>query len=186
VPVHLSSRKLFLRSQWQSSRDCYTTRFSTLCESHNTSTYQSCTDPIGLVSGSMLLPSSSISGSTAFIWSTVSASPPFFGADVQSRPLALALAIGAASPTIQISQVWAPLANVIFLLFGGTFLPSPPPWFVWIKWISPITYIFSATIQNEFAGQPIQCRAGGGQCYQSVSSIHFLSPIKYTQDRNDD
>lgn len=81
----------------------------------------------------------------------------------------LALAIGAISPTLEISQILAPLCNVVFLLFGGSLLPTPPPWFIWLKWISPITYIFSATIQNEFSGEVIECT--GGQCYGNGDAV---------------
>jgi ABC-type multidrug transport system permease subunit len=84
------------------------------------------------------------------------------------------------SPSIEIANIIAPLVNVIFLLFGGTFQPSPPPWFVWLKWISPINYTFSALAQNEFEGREVRCDsgAGGGQeagasgaCYGSVSCV---------------
>ena len=78
--------------------------------------------------------------------------------------------VAALSPTLEISQIIAPLFNVIFLLFGGSLLPTPPPWFIWLKWLSPITYIFSATLQNEFAGASVACdAAGSAQCYQNVS-----------------
>ncbi|CEH14703.1 abc atp-binding protein isoform 1 [Ceraceosorus bombacis] len=53
----------------------------------------------------------------------------------------LGLFIGSVSPTIELANIIAPLISVIFLLFGGNLLPSPPPWFVWLRWISPITEI---------------------------------------------
>ena len=60
----------------------------------------------------------------------------------------------------------------MFLLFGGTFLPSPPPWFVWLKWISPINYTFAALVQNEFNGQPLTCDTPtNGACYDNVRTV---------------
>ena len=91
--------------------------------------------------------------------------------------------------------------NVIFLLFGGTIQPNPPPWFVWLKWISPINYTFSALAQNEFNGREIICDGGGGAsggaCYSSVcvdslSSLQAMpscglaNPYKNLADRQGD
>lgn len=47
--------------------------------------------------------------------------------------ITLGFAIGAASPTIEIGNILAPLINVIFLLFGSNALPNPPPWYIWLK-----------------------------------------------------
>lgn len=70
----------------------------------------------------------------------------------------------------------------MFLLFGGTFLPSPPPWFVWLKWISPINYTFAALVQNEFKGQPLACDTPTDSgCYNSVS---LLPGMMYAHPRD--
>lgn len=86
---------------------------------------------------------------------------------------ALGLAIAGVSPTVEIANILAPLIYVVFLFFGGSFLPHPPPWFVWLKWISPIQYTYAALATNEFAGVTIDCGSGGGgsstQCYPNVS-----------------
>jgi hypothetical protein len=86
--------------------------------------------------------------------------------------IGIGFAIGSLSPTVEIANIIAPLINVIFLLFGGNLLPSPPPWYIWIKWISPITYAYSALSQNEYRGQVYSCdgTASGSQCYPNVSA----------------
>lgn len=84
----------------------------------------------------------------------------------------LGLAIGAVSPTIDIANILAPIITVVFLLFGGTFLPNPPPWFVWLKWISPLNYTFAALLQNEYNGQAIECDVPtNGACYNTGEEI---------------
>ncbi|PWN47251.1 hypothetical protein IE53DRAFT_260034 [Violaceomyces palustris] len=92
--------------------------------------------------------------------------------------IGLALAIGAASPTIELANIIAPLFNVIFLLFGGNLLPSPPPWFIWLHWISPITYVYSALSVNEFVGSTFDCNGSGSgsgssasQCYSTGEQV---------------
>jgi hypothetical protein len=79
--------------------------------------------------------------------------------------------IGAMSPTVELANILAPVINVVFLLFGGSFLPAPPPWFIWLKWISPINYAYSSLAENQFAGQVYSsCDASSStQCYPTVS-----------------
>ena len=79
-----------------------------------------------------------------------------------TNSIGLGLFIGTISPTVEIAQIIAPAFNVVFFLFGGTFLPSPPPWFIWIKWISPIGYGLSALAQNEFRGVTFSNTGTGG------------------------
>ncbi|CAO1622683.1 unnamed protein product [Sympodiomycopsis kandeliae] len=86
----------------------------------------------------------------------------------------LGLFIGGVSPSIELANIIAPLVNVVFLLFGGNVLPSPPPWFVWLRWISPITYTYMALSQNEFSGQTFECNGGSGsssQCYSNGKQV---------------
>ena len=83
----------------------------------------------------------------------------------------LGLAIGAASPTIELGNIIAPMVNVIFFLFGGNVLPSPPPWFVWLRWISPITYSYIALSVNEFNDATFECNNDGAQCYRTGQDV---------------
>lgn len=87
--------------------------------------------------------------------------------------VALGLLIGSFSPSLEVAQILAPFCAVIFLLFGGNLLPSPPPWFVWLRWISPITYTYMAIAQNEFQGQTFSCEGvqQGQQCYTNGQQV---------------
>ncbi|CDS01589.1 related to ATP-binding cassette, sub-family G, member 2 (N-terminal fragment) [Sporisorium scitamineum] len=85
----------------------------------------------------------------------------------------LGLVIGCGAPTIELANIFAPVINVIFLLFGGNLLPlsSIPPWFIWLHWISPITYTYSALAQNEFCGLTFTCTADSQQCYRTGEDV---------------
>lgn len=85
----------------------------------------------------------------------------------------MGLLIGCLSPTIEIGQIIAPLINVIFLLFGGNLLPAPPPWFIWLRYTSPITYVYAALSQNEYRGQTFECDAvdSSQQCYSTGEQV---------------
>ncbi|SAM84088.1 related to ATP-binding cassette, sub-family G, member 2 [Ustilago bromivora] len=82
--------------------------------------------------------------------------------------IGLGLVIGCGAQSIELANVFAPVINVIFLLFGGNLLPlsSIPPWFIWLHWISPITYTYSALAQNEFRNIQFSCEADSAQCYR--------------------
>ncbi|SPO28993.1 related to ATP-binding cassette, sub-family G, member 2 [Ustilago trichophora] len=87
--------------------------------------------------------------------------------------IGLGLVIGCGAPSIELANVFAPVINVIFLLFGGNLLPlsSIPPWFIWLHWISPITYTYSALAQNEFKHLQFTCTANSQQCYQTGQDV---------------
>lgn len=87
--------------------------------------------------------------------------------------IGMGFCIGAVSPTVEIGSIIAPALNVIFFLFGGNLLPKPPPWFVWLRWISPITYSYLAIGQNEFNGQVYNCNgvSNGGTCYRTGQDV---------------
>lgn len=63
------------------------------------------------------------------------------------------------------------MITVISLLFGGNLLPSPPPWFIWLHYISPLTYAYSALAQNEFIGEKFTCTASSTQCYATGEQV---------------
>jgi ABC-type multidrug transport system permease subunit len=48
---------------------------------------------------------------------------------------------------------------MLYLLLNGFFLlpDSIPGWWIWVYWSSPLTYIFYAAINNEFAGVVFDC-----------------------------
>lgn len=92
--------------------------------------------------------------------------------EVSIFPTGLGLFIGSISPSIELANVIAPMFTVIFLLFGGNLLPTPPPWFIWLRWISPITYTYMALTQNEFKGQRFDCgQSAQSQCYQTGEQV---------------
>ena len=85
----------------------------------------------------------------------------------------LGLVIGCGAESIELANIFAPVINVIFLLFGGNLLPlsSIPPWFIWLHWISPITYTYSALAQNEFRRLQFSCKADSQQCYRTGQDV---------------
>lgn len=87
--------------------------------------------------------------------------------------IGLGLVIGCGAQSIELANVFAPVINVIFLLFGGNLLPlsSIPPWFIWLHWISPITYTYSALAQNEFRDIQFSCTADSAQCYRTGQDV---------------
>lgn len=87
--------------------------------------------------------------------------------------IGLGLVIGCGSSSIELANVFAPVINVVFLLFGGNLLPlsSIPPWFIWLHWLSPITYTYSALAQNEFEMLTFSCSADSQQCYSSGQDV---------------
>jgi len=84
--------------------------------------------------------------------------------------VALGLFIGSVSPSLNIANLLAPLINVMFLLFAPTLLPNPPPWFIWIRYISPLTYSIMALTRNEMQGLVFQCN-GEPQCYPNGEAV---------------
>lgn len=87
--------------------------------------------------------------------------------------IGLGLVIGCGASSIELANVFAPVINVIFLLFGGNLLPlsSIPPWFIWLHWMSPITYTYSALAQNEFKHIRFTCTANSQQCYRTGQDV---------------
>ncbi|KAJ1968931.1 hypothetical protein IWQ62_000945 [Dispira parvispora] len=72
------------------------------------------------------------------------------------------MATGALFPNIQMSQIMAPLLIVIFLLFGGNLVnvDDMTPVLSWIRYISPINYIYIALAKNELTGLAFTCDGG--------------------------
>lgn len=75
---------------------------------------------------------------------------------------AIGLIIGAASPSVIISQMVAPVTVGILMLFAGQ-LVNPatiPPEINWIQYIDLFKWDFLALCQNEFTGLVFQCYNG--------------------------
>ncbi|KAJ1653518.1 hypothetical protein IWQ61_006374 [Dispira simplex] len=72
------------------------------------------------------------------------------------------MAAGALFPNIQMSQIMAPLLIVIFLIFGGNLVnvDGMTPVLSWIRYISPINYIYNALAKNEMTGLVFTCDGG--------------------------
>uniref|UniRef100_V5F118 ABC transporter domain-containing protein n=2 Tax=Kalmanozyma brasiliensis (strain GHG001) TaxID=1365824 RepID=V5F118_KALBG len=90
-----------------------------------------------------------------------------------STAIGLGLVIGCGAKSIELANIFAPVINVIFLLFGGNLLPlsSIPPWLIYLHWMSPITYTYSALAQNEFRGLQFTCTADSQQCYRRGEDV---------------
>jgi len=73
--------------------------------------------------------------------------------------ISLGICISAASPSVDVANTIAPVALVVFMLFGGYFLNGVniPNYFIWIEYLSFLKYSFSALMQNEFDGLTFTC-----------------------------
>mmetsp|Transcript_23228 Transcript_23228/g.36328 ORF Transcript_23228/g.36328 Transcript_23228/m.36328 type:complete len:194 (-) Transcript_23228:256-837(-) len=60
---------------------------------------------------------------------------------------------------VRIALVVAPPMILPLMIFSGFFIntESIPPYFDWIKYLSPIKYAFEAFVLNEFTGLPLKC-----------------------------
>ncbi|KAI5808795.1 P-loop containing nucleoside triphosphate hydrolase protein [Peziza echinospora] len=83
--------------------------------------------------------------------------------------ISMGLFIGSTSRNLAVVQAATPALNVIFLLFGGFLLPlaSIPDWFIWLHWISYLTFNFAATTITEFQGRVFDCPEGAVACYKT-------------------
>jgi ABC-type multidrug transport system ATPase subunit len=90
------------------------------------------------------------------------------------------LLIGAAVPNATVGQLIAPMAVIIFLLFGGLLinLDSVPEFLRWIQWTSLISYTYKALAQNEFDADLKFTCSPGSPCFSSgvdVVNIYSLN-----------
>jgi ABC-type multidrug transport system ATPase subunit len=74
---------------------------------------------------------------------------------------ALFRAVGAAFSTFDGASKVSGFLISAFIMYTGYMIQKPRmhPWFVWIYWIDPLAYGFSAVLANEFKGQVIPCVA---------------------------
>ncbi|CCG84810.1 protein of unknown function [Taphrina deformans PYCC 5710] len=68
-------------------------------------------------------------------------------------------AVGAAFPTFDDASKFSGFMLGAYIVYTGYLIPktSMHPWFVWIYWIDPLAYGFSALLSNEFHGKTIDC-----------------------------
>lgn len=74
---------------------------------------------------------------------------------------ALFRAIGAAFSTFDAASKVSGFMVAALIMYTGYMIRKPQmhPWFVWIYWIDPLAYGFSAVLANEFKGTIIPCVA---------------------------
>ncbi|EFX01574.1 ABC multidrug transporter [Grosmannia clavigera kw1407] len=72
---------------------------------------------------------------------------------------ALCRAVGALCRTFDAASKIMGILMIAFLTYSGymIFKPKMHPWFVWIYWISPMSYAFDALLSNELSGAVIAC-----------------------------
>lgn len=72
---------------------------------------------------------------------------------------ALFRAIGAGFSTFDGASKLSGFTIAAMIMYNGYMIQKPHmhPWFVWIYWIDPLAYGFSAILANEFKGQIIPC-----------------------------
>lgn len=60
---------------------------------------------------------------------------------------------------VALALMVAPMVILPFMMFSGFFLnpESSPVWLLWLEWISPMKYAFSALAQNEFTNLTLYC-----------------------------
>ncbi|KAH9252747.1 hypothetical protein BASA81_009256 [Batrachochytrium salamandrivorans] len=68
---------------------------------------------------------------------------------------------------------YAPLVNIVFVLFGGQLvnLDKIPAFLRWLQWISIIAYSNKALTQNEFGGLVLDPCAPGRTCYATGEDV---------------
>lgn len=81
----------------------------------------------------------------------------------------LYLALGCASPSLEVANILAPITTVLFLLFGGFYVNSNniPIYYQWIHYISFFKYGYEILVKNEFTGLTFTCKdseKNGGLC----------------------
>jgi ABC-type multidrug transport system permease subunit len=85
----------------------------------------------------------------------------------QSVVISLFGAVGAISPSTNISLILAPFILTVFYLLGGFFIPAYniPPWYSWLGFVSTFKYSTSILVINEFANNSYVCdtNACGGE-----------------------
>ncbi|KAJ3167487.1 ATP-binding cassette sub- G member 2 [Geranomyces variabilis] len=107
--------------------------------------------------------------------------------------IGLGMIVGAASPSVEVAQMVAPLSVVLFVIFSGFLVSSNDllPVFVWIQYLSPLYYGFRALMQNEFRGLTFSCppdpserRAGPGEFWgQHAVDMALLRTARCTRFR---
>lgn len=72
---------------------------------------------------------------------------------------ALFRAVGAGFSTFDAASKVSGFLISALIMYTGYMIQKPDmhPWFVWIYWIDPLAYGFSAVLANEFKGQTIPC-----------------------------
>ncbi|KAI9366122.1 P-loop containing nucleoside triphosphate hydrolase protein [Zopfochytrium polystomum] len=86
--------------------------------------------------------------------------------------LAYGIVVAVLVPSLQVSQVIAPLVALTFMIFGGGVVSTSDikyPFKV-IQWISPINFAYRANMINEFEGLPIDCGSSAA-CYSSGDQV---------------
>ncbi|KAI9047875.1 hypothetical protein LZ554_007677 [Drepanopeziza brunnea f. sp. 'monogermtubi'] len=105
-------------------------------------------------------------------------------------------AIGASFSNFDAASKVSGFAISAMIMYTGYLLPKPdmPPWFVWIYWIDPLAYGFSALIANEFRDTIIPCAGqnlvplGPGYtdvAFQACTGVGGASPGASTVTGND-
>lgn len=100
---------------------------------------------------------------------------------------ALFRAIGAAFSTFDGASKVSGFLISALIMYTGYMIRKPlmHPWFVWIYWIDPLAYGFSAVLANEFKGKIIPCvginlvpngEGYGNSLYQACSGVGGASP----------
>lgn len=85
--------------------------------------------------------------------------------------VAMGLFVGSTSRNLTVVEAVTPAMNVVFMLFAGFLLPlgSIPDWFIWLHWISYLTYVFAGLALTEFTGAVFDCPQGQDQaaCFRT-------------------
>jgi hypothetical protein len=88
------------------------------------------------------------------------------------------LLIGAICATRMLAVIVAPMAIAPTILFSRYALPleAIPPYFVWLRWLSPFWWSFDALAATEFQNLDLHCARGQEYVIPSV-----LPPATFTQ-----
>eukprot|EP01087_Luapelamoeba_hula_P008964 TRINITY_DN2282_c0_g1_i1.p1 TRINITY_DN2282_c0_g1~~TRINITY_DN2282_c0_g1_i1.p1 ORF type:complete len:1497 (-),score=261.71 TRINITY_DN2282_c0_g1_i1:27-4118(-) len=94
---------------------------------------------------------------------------------------ALGKMIAAFSPTVNVAMGFAPVLLVVFIVLSGFIVPrtSIPYWWLWLHYLSPLSYTYEAVAINEFRDQTFYCGSGEKQPPSSISNFAEPFPAGY-------
>lgn len=96
--------------------------------------------------------------------------------------VSVGMVLSALLPGVTMASQIAPAVVILFLIFNGNFvnINSVPPYFVWLREISPIKYAFQAAAVNEFENTDFTCEVTDVVCIKRGEQV--LSQLNFNEE----